>query len=308
MDIDKMLEEVQRKKTLSDDTIVTYKHLMQSFINKGYDPRKPEDYNKYIIDEIIKKNQQPVNKKSALKYMAKYFLPEKESIKVIEDFTVVRNYQQTRKSIYLDKAKLNMLIDKLKNPKHKIMALVCMATGIRVGDAFNIKLDDIHIETFKDDNSIRIDLVGKRSKVNNIYIYDPDIKNELLYYLTNTTFQTPYAFIEAYIKSGTKSKSFAIEPLTGIVKILNWNTLKKVNYNNACDDMTRAVSSMGIPEHQFNWHDLRRCYARRVYESKGNDINYLQKALNHSDPSTSLRYLKNSGLSRIELDKEMQIS
>ena len=62
---------------------------------------------------------------------------------------------------------------------------------------------------------------------------------------------------------------------------------------------------LGIDVTAFATHDFRRCYARRVW-TRYKDVHVLQELLNHVNPATTMRYLKQSGMQNIDYHKEMQ--
>jgi integrase len=86
---------------------------------------------------------------------------------------------------------------------------------------------------------------------------------------------------------------------------VNFNTRYRENYNNYLYDLKQAMDKCGLENDSFATHDYRRCYARRVWE-KYKDLFVLQELLNHTDPKTTMRYLKGSGLRNIDYHKEMQ--
>ena len=86
--------------------------------------------------------------------------------------------------------------------------------------------------------------------------------------------------------------------------LLTHTILKAVNLK-YYKDLKQAMYKLGIDSKSFATHDYRRCYARRVW-TKYKDVHVLQELLNHQNPATTMRYLKQSGMQNIDYHKEMQ--
>jgi site-specific recombinase XerD len=88
-------------------------------------------------------------------------------------------------------------------------------------------------------------------------------------------------------------------PLPDSVKMFRYN------YDEYWKDLKMALQSCGYAPKDFATHDMRRCFARRVWE-RYKDIHVLQSMLNHSDPKVTLKYLEQSGLKNVDYHYDMQ--
>lgn len=68
--------------------------------------------------------------------------------------------------------------------------------------------------------------------------------------------------------------------------------------------LVTACVACGIDAARISTHSMRKCFARRVYEASGHDLIRTQRALGHSSPVTTARYLEtdSAALDRLILD------
>jgi integrase len=133
--------------------------------------------------------------------------------------------------------------------------------------------------------------VGKGSKRNVVFIHDEIIQKLIVDYIIKNVTDTGYYFINQ----------------TRIITDFNYRKrkLQISNYKRYYKDLKQAMYKLGISSKDFATHDYRRCYARRVW-TKYKDVQVLQELLNHENPATTMRYLKQSGMKNIDYHREMQ--
>lgn len=68
--------------------------------------------------------------------------------------------------------------------------------------------------------------------------------------------------------------------------------------------LVNACAACGIDAARISTHSMRKTFARRVYEASGHDLIRTQRALGHSSPVTTARYLEtdSAALDRLILD------
>lgn len=68
--------------------------------------------------------------------------------------------------------------------------------------------------------------------------------------------------------------------------------------------LVTACVDCGIDAARISTHSMRKCFARRVYETSGHDLIRTQRALGHTSPVTTARYLEtdSDALDRLILD------
>jgi integrase len=82
--------------------------------------------------------------------------------------------------------------------------------------------------------------------------------------------------------------------------------IKRYSYLMYWWSIREAIEKSGVIDRRFfSTHDFRRCFARKVWE-KYKDVDVLKRVLNHEDVSTTLKYLRQSGLQNIDIFQEMQ--
>jgi len=88
----------------------------------------------------------------------------------------------------ISKKEFKILVDNIKNKKHKLMIEFLYSTGMRVSEFINFKRQDINFE----DNKIIIKQ-GKGKK-DRLTIVSEKVTKRLMYYICNTNFKTDYLF------------------------------------------------------------------------------------------------------------------
>jgi integrase len=284
---------LEDKKNLSESSVDLYVKTIQKYIERNLDIDVLEDYNNYIIEKAIKKRCQYIY--YVLRAFIEFKITEtKQKKELIEGLILPETPEDIKvKRRYLDEDILIEILNKLESKKHRVISIVLMLTGVRIGDIMKLKRDNIIPEEYKGKNVLRLQLTGKRKKDNVVHIYD-DVGQEIIIdYICNNFGYDTYYFIDL----GTM--------LNRTGNINSEYRLYKMNYLWYWTDLKQALEACGVNKKDFATHDFRRCFARRVW-TKYKDFEVLKNLLNHKDPNTTMRYLRQSGLKNIDYHMEMQ--
>jgi len=249
------LEYRMKLKGFSPKTIKSYKYNLQNFLNYiKIDPEKvsKEDIESYFAN-LIKKEYMSASIKlnyASIKFFFTWVLP-----KNIDFVKIDTPKKERRLPKVLSKKEIVPMIRNTKNLKHKLLLEVLYSSGLRVGEAVKLKLQDIDAER----NIIRINL-GKGSK-DRQSILSKKLKEDLLKYLCTKRDNEIYLFSK-------KEGHIVIKTAQKIVS----NAAKRSKLN-------KKVTP----------HMLRHSFATHLLE-QGTDIRYIQKLLGHSRLETTQVY------------------
>jgi len=157
----------------------------------------------------------------------------------------------------LSRNEIKTIIDKISNPKHKLLLSLSYGSGLRVSEAVNLRTRDIDL------NELTIHLKGSKGKKDRITIIPKGLKKALLRQTVN---KNGDGFI---FKNGRGSK-------------LTTRTAQKVFAN--------ALKKAGIKK-RATFHSLRHSFATHLLEN-GVDIRYVQELLGHANIRTTQVYTK----------------
>ncbi len=294
MDLSLYSDYLKEKRMIAESTIEVYTATISMFLTTNPDLVSIDDYNNFIIKMAIKKRC--YHAYYAIKSFIEYKIEDSAlRVKILEAIIkpeMRKDIQQERR--YLSEEDILSVINSLQNEKHKIIALIQTLTGVRVGDILRLKRDNIMPEIYKNTPVLRLNITGKGRKRNVVYIHDEVAQEIILNYITNNYNYNDYYFITLGIWKGRKGD------------ISNEFKLARMNYIWFWMDLKEALEKNLIKREDFATHDFRRCFARRAWES-WKDIQVLQNLLNHAEPTTTMRYLQQSGLKNIDYSREMQL-
>ena len=283
---------LEEKKQLSEGSIKTYMQVIERFIKLDPDINKVDDYNRFIIDNSIKKRC--YHYYSALKNFIEYKITDTGLRNRLIEQMIRPPYRTdtVKERKHLEEDELLNVINNLEKPKHRIMALIQTLTGIRAGDILRIRRDAIMPELYKGKPVLRFNIVGKGSRRNVIFIHDEIAQEVIMDFISNNYLHDDYYFIEPLkqYRMGYANNEFK---------------LMRVNYNYYLLDLKQSLLKLGYEQGDFSTHDFRRTFSRRVWE-KYRDIHILKNILNHSNINTTVRYLDQSGLKNVDYHFEMQ--
>jgi site-specific recombinase XerD len=288
-----LFTESLRDRGMNESSIETYRGAIETFLSTMPNVEKIDDYNSFIIKYAIKKrctyyynilrafiNWKIQKQELRQELISKLIRPAKK-----KDFKYERKY--------ISEDKIIKVINNLDSAKHRIIGMIQTLTGIRAGDILKLKYGKINPEEYEGNPVLRLNVIGKGEKRNVVYIHDQIASQLILNYIANNQGVNDYYFLE---KSQYKSRDKNLD---------NEYRLYKMNYLWYWYDLKKALELSGINPKDWATHDFRRCFARRAWE-RYKDIHILQGLLNHADPSTTLRYLDQSGLKNIDYLKDMQ--
>lgn len=283
---------LREKRNLAESSLYIYISTATKFLVECKDPTNIEDYNRFIIKYAIKQRSNYYY--SVLKAFIEYKIADKGLMASMIESLIKPQLDRTikRERTYLTEKQIIDIINNIRKPKHKIIALIQDLTGVRAGDVLTVKRGDIIPEVYDGKAVLKIIIEGKGSKRNVIYIHDEVIQVLIIDFLVNNYISPDYYFLEIFNVS--KSTDFVERRRV------------MANYMRYYRDLKQAMYVAGVSAKDFATHDYRRCYARRVW-TKYKDLHVLQELLNHVNPATTMRYLKQSGMQNIDYHRQMQL-
>jgi integrase len=279
------------KKNLAENTRYLYINTIERFLIESDNLEDIESYNNFIIKYAIKKRSTYIY--SVLKSFIEYYITDANKRSSLIEYLIrpdiAQDIKQERE--YLDEQDILKIINNMNKEKHKVIALIQDLTGVRAGDVLKLRRGNIVPEIYENKNVLRIIIIGKGKKRNVVYIHDETIQKIIMDFIVQHFLHPDYYFLEQKLRLKTNAYSN--------------KRLHHSNYVAYYRDLKQSMHKLGLNNYIFATHDYRRCYARRVW-SKYKDIQVLQELLNHSNPATTMRYLKQSGLKNIDYHKDMQ--
>lgn len=269
----KELETELKIRGFTNQTIKTYLYHNQKFLNFVNSPEYYSEYQKTLVSKGSKRTPQDITNKdlkaylaflrsdkglsnastnlaiSALKYF--YFTILKKNI-----FDEIEHPPKRKKlPVVLTKDEIKQMIDLTKNKKHKLLIELLYCSGVRVSEAVNLRVKDVHI-----DEKEAFIKYGKGEKERFVKLSNAFLKH-----------------LQSYLKkhSGTYIFTYRKKPITPrqaqrIVK----NAAKRAN-------ITKKVFC----------HALRSSFATHLLDS-GTDIRVIQELLGHEHLETTQIYTK----------------
>ena len=283
---------LKEERMISDSTIYVYKHSLSRFLSKNPDIDNVNTYNDFILEVSIKKRCPHYY--NALKNYLNFKFDKKTYEAISEKLLKPKMKDDLkRERKHLSEDKLLEVINYMENYKHKVIALLCTSTGVRVGDVLRMTRGNLTTEFMNKKTVLKVTLLGKGKRKKIAWIYDDTIQEIVMDYVTHNKNVGDYYFLQL----GTMKHRMGRED--------DENMLVKMNYLWYWHDLKQSLKTAGIDKKDFSTHDFRRCFARRVWE-KWKDVYILQRLLNHSDPKATMRYLRKSGLDTADYYLEMQ--
>lgn len=286
-------QHLREKIMLADSSIYVYVQCIKKFLEKDPYVDDLDAYNQFIIKYAIKKRN--THYYSILKRFIEWKITDRKiRDRLIED--LISPPQRTdikRERKHLDEDRILDVINSLAKEKHRIVAIIQNLTGIRAADVLRLKDGDISPEEYKKKPVLRLNVLGKGNKRVVVFLHDEVAQVLVWNYIMENEGHNNYHFINIGQMKGREGN------------LDNEYSMVKLNYWWYWYDLKQALIHNGIDREDFATHDLRRCFARRVWE-KYKDIHVLQGLLHHKNADTTLRYLAQSGLKNIDYLQEMQ--
>ena len=281
---------------LSPNTVYLYRTMANAFMLTNPNLLNINDYNDYITKVSFKKRSYStyyaLKRYIEFKFEGKDNRPTKTAL--LSQLLKPRMPKGIkRERAHLDDETILKIISNMKVFKHRVIALIQKATGVRAGDV--LRLPEGHIFLEKDSDGVEqlsIRIIGKGNKRHVVTIFNQDIKQVIL----NYTEGKPFNIIDGYyFLERQKGKNVSSEE----------TLIYRNNYDKYHIDLKRAMNGVGVEKSKFSTHGFRHSFATKVWE-KYKDLIVLQRVMNHEDPRTTIRYLAQSGLDNKEVYKEIQ--
>lgn len=251
----KILIDEMKIRGFSRRTIGRYLYINQKFL--AFIMKSPRDVAKKDIENYIVYLYDS-NKSSATRHLVCAALKFYYGEVLKRKFDLKYPKKSNKLPIVLGKDDILKMIDSLRNPKHKLLLELMYGSGLRVGEAIKIKIEDFDI------NSKTLHIKdGKGGKDRIVNLSEMFIHN----FIKSTNGKIQGHLFESAQRHGNHFTSRTAE---NIVK----NALRKAHiWKNA------------------HPHTLRTSFATHLIEN-GVDIIYVQKLLGHSRISTTQAYLR----------------
>ena len=251
----KILIDEMKIRGYSRRTIDGYCYVNGKFLD--FAKKSPRDVNKQDVENYLvylyDKNKSSATRHlvcAALKFYYENVLKRKFSLKYPK--------KSNRLPAVLGKDEIIKMIELTKNPKHKLLLMLMYDSGLRMGEAIKIKIEDfdinsktLHVKNGK----------GGRDRIVNL----------------------SEKFITDFVNyTGNKKIGFLFESAQRIGNPISGRTAQMIVKN--------VLRKAGISKNA-HCHTLRTSYATHLIEN-GIDISYVQKLLGHSSVSTTQAYLR----------------
>ncbi len=259
-------------KGYSTNTISTYYYFVLRFINcyrqntldqiSQFNSDIINNYHKMMLGEKAYSFQTINQSVNGIKLYYKGFL--KREIEITE---IQRPKTGKQLPKVWSKEEVTRILNANKNIKHKTLLALVYGSGLRIGEALRLRLEDI------DSKRMRIRLLGAKGKKDRYSIIGPSVL-ELL---------------KSYYKE-YKPQSYLFEGQFG--GIYSAASAGKV--------LAQAIRISGVPK-RGGLHSLRHSFATHLLEA-GTDLRYIQELLGHNSSKTTeiYTYVSNKYLQQIK--------
>lgn len=176
--------------------------------------------------------------------------------------------QPIKDKVFLSKEQVYKIINCIKNPMHKSIAICQYNTGTRASEILTIRKQRISKQKINDMEVIRINVRGKGDRPRYVYLLAEFWK-----------------YIEPYY-SNCRDYPFLNDKNNPIPYLSFWDRVE-TSYKRYYESLKSAAKECGF---NLATHDLRRSFANDL--RKETDIYQVQKTLGHKDINTTTKYLE----------------
>ncbi|MDF0717296.1 tyrosine-type recombinase/integrase [Muricauda sp. 334s03] len=248
----KWLEE----KRLSPHTVNTYVEVTHFFVRYSI-LKKSKSYTKHLVESfnyefIVCEGKSVSYQNQCINGIKKYFLFKDMDIGTLD---LIRPKKERKLPVVLSKMEVRLLMDVTHNLKHRTLLALIYSGGLRIGEAINLKVDDI------DSKRMLIHIKGGKGKKDRYTLLSQSFLETLRQYYKQ---YKP----KAYLFEGQNSSTYSRSSAQWVLK--------------------NAILRAGIRK-EVTLHTLRHSFATHLLEN-GTDIRYIQELLGHSSPKTTMIY------------------
>ena len=251
----RILVDEMKVRGFSRRTIGRYLYINQKFL--AFIRKSPRDVAKNDIESYIVYLYDS-NKSSATRHLVCAALKFYYENVLKRKFNLKYPKKSNKLPIVLGKDEILKMIDSLRNPKHKLLLELMYGSGLRVGEAVKIKIEDF------DTNSKTLHIKNGKGSKDRI----ANLSQKFMEHFIAFTRTKNFGYL--FESSHRQGSHISIRTAEKIVK----DALRKAH-----------ISKNAHP------HTLRTSFATHLIEN-GIDISYVQKLLGHSRISTTQAYLK----------------
>jgi len=225
--------------------------------------RSQDEIITYLAKKIKKQN---LSASYVAQFVSVFNIVIKQILKRTDSIKIPRPNKPIIQPDILTTEEIIKMLSCITNIKHKAIICLMYATGIRVSEVCNMRINDIDKST----NCIKIrQAKGKKDRV---AMLDPNLLNVLRDYFVS---YKP----NVYLFNGAKGEKYSSRSIQKMV--------------------TDCAAKAGIRKH-ISSHSMRHsCFTQLVKD--GTDIRYIQKLAGHKNINTTARYLQIADMDIIEM-------
>jgi len=245
-----------KEKRLSPHTVNTYVEVTRFFVRYAI-LKKSKSYTKHLVESfnyefIVCEGKSVSYQNQCINGIKKYLMFKNMDIGALD---LIRPKKEKKLPVVLSKSEVRSLIDVIQNLKHKTLLALIYSGGLRIGEAINLKVDDI------DSSRMLIHIKGGKGKKDRYTLLSQSfLKTLRVYYRCYKP--------KAYLFEGQNSPTYSTSSAQWILR--------------------NAIAKAGIRK-DVTLHTLRHSFATHLLEN-GTDIRYIQELLGHSSPKTTMIY------------------
>ncbi|MER3317455.1 MAG: tyrosine-type recombinase/integrase [Allomuricauda sp.] len=244
------------EKRLSPHTVNTYVEVTHFFVRYSI-LKKAKSYSRHLVesfnyDFIVREGKSVSYQNQCINGIKKYFRFKNMDIDTLD---LIRPKKEKKLPVVLSMEEVRLIIDETLNLKHKTLLSLVYSGGLRIGEAINLKVDDI------DSKRMLIHIKGAKGKKDRYTLLSNNFLETLRSYYRQ--YKPKY-----YLFEGQNSPTYSTSSAQWILK--------------------NAVIKSGIRK-KVTLHTLRHSFATHLLEN-GTDIRYIQELLGHSSPKTTMIY------------------
>jgi site-specific recombinase XerD len=241
----------------SQNTLDTYKHMFEEFINHYSETEIPEitdtmiiDFLQYLVNERNISGSYQNQSINAIKFYYERVLGGQRKI-----YTIDRPRKETLLPEVLSEEEVTNILNATENLKHKAILMTIYSAGLRISEAINLKINDI------DSKRMQIRVVQAKGKKDRYTLLGSKTLEVLRKYVAE---YKP----KQWLFEGVKGEEYSQKGIQVILK--------------------KSVEKVGIKK-RVSVHTLRHSFATHLLEA-GTDIRYIQSLLGHSSGKTTEIY------------------